>query len=195
MKKRHVWSVVVGMMLASALCMAQDAPPAGGGGAGAAGGNGGGAGGGRPGGGRGNFDPAAAQQRRLDNVKERLAFSDTEWAAVQPLVQKVMEFRRESMVGMGGFGRRGGNAGGNTAAATDAQPPRGGAFGQPSPEAEALQKAIDASAPADQIKAALEKFRAAHKASEAKLLEAQENLRKVLSVKQEAQAALLGLVN
>ena len=145
--------------------------------------------------GRGNFDPAQVQQRMMDNVKERLAFTnDTEWAAVQSLVQKVMDARRDAMVGMRGFVRGGGTGGDNVARSND-QSNRRGAFGQPSPEAEALQKAIDSNAPVEQIKAALEKHRAAHKDKEAKLAEAQENLRKVLTVRQEAQAALLGLVN
>jgi len=64
--------------------------------------------------GRGNFDPAQFQQRMMDNIKERLAFTnETEWAAVQPLVQKVMDARRAASVGMSGFGRRGGTGGDN----------------------------------------------------------------------------------
>jgi len=158
------------------------------------GGNGGNGGGGF-GGGRGNFDPAQFQQRMMDNVKERLAFTnDTEWAAVQPLVQKVMDARRAASVGMSGFGRRGG-PGGDTAGRSSDQSARRPALVPPSPEAEALQKAIDSDVPTEQIKAALEKHRAAHKDKEVKLTEAQENLRKVLTVKQEAQAALMGLVN
>ena len=145
--------------------------------------------------GRGNFDPAQFQQRMMDNVKERLAFTnDTEWAAVQPLVQKVMDARREAMVSMRNFGRSGGTGGENAARSSD-QAARRTATVQPGPEAEALQKAIDANAPTEQIKAALEKYRVTHKAKEASLVEAQENLRKVLTVRQEAQAALLGLVN
>ena len=114
--------------------------------------------------GRGNFDPAQFQQRMLDNVKEQLAFTnDTEWAAVLPLVQKVMDARRDVFTsGMGGFGRRGG--GGN-----NDQGGRRGAFGQPSVEAEALQKALDSNAPTAQVKAALEKYRASRKDKEAKL--------------------------
>jgi len=146
-------------------------------------------------GGRGNFDPAQFQQRMLDNIRERLAFTnDTEWAAVQPLVQKVMDARRDAMVGMRGFGRRG-SSGGANASQNSGPSARGGAFGRPSPEAEALQKAIDSNAPLGQIKAALEKYRAAQKEKATKLVEAQENLRKVLTVRQEAQAALMGLVN
>src|SRR5204862_6434152 len=96
--------------------------------------NGGGGGGQRGGGGRGNFDPAQMQQRMMDNVKERLGFTnETDWSAVQPLVQKVMDARRE--VGFGGgarmFRRGGDNGGGDNGAR------RGGFGGQPSPEAEA----------------------------------------------------------
>ena len=46
--------------------------------------------------GRGNYDPAQFQQRMLDNVKERLGFSDADWSAVQPLVQKVFDARRDT---------------------------------------------------------------------------------------------------
>ena len=71
---------------------------------------------------------------------------------------------------------------------------RGGMFGQPSPEAEALQKAIDDNAPKAQIKTALAKYQASQKAKRDKLVQAQENLRKYLNTKQEAQATLLGLL-
>jgi len=142
-------------------------------------------------GGRGNFDPAQFQQRMMDNVKERLAFTnDTEWAAVQPLVQKVFDARRD--VGFAGMGLlragRGGPGGGG-----DNQ--RRNAFNQQPPEAEALQKALDDKAPAAQVKAALEKYRIVHKDKQAKLEQAQADLQKVLTSRQEAQAVLLGLLN
>lgn len=146
-------------------------------------------------GGRGNFDPTQFQQRIMDNVKEKLAFTnDAEWTAVKPLVQKVIDARRDTMVRMSGFGRRGGTNGDNSAQNSD-QSARRGSFDQSSPEADSLQKSLDSNAPIDQIKAGLEKYRAARKDKEAKLAEAQENLRKVLTVRQEAQAVLLGLLN
>jgi hypothetical protein len=147
---------------------------------------------GRRGNGGGNFDPAQFQQRMMDNVRERLAFTnDTDWAAVQPLVQKAMDARRDAGFGGRGFGRRGGAGGGN-----NAQGGRGGGFfNQPNPEADALQKALDDNAPAPQVKAALEKLRASRKDKEAKFAQAQEDLRKVLGARQEAQAVLLGLLN
>jgi hypothetical protein len=149
------------------------------------------------GGGGGNFDPAQMQQRMMDNVREQLSLTnDTDWNAIQPLVQKVMDARRD--VGGGGMGRlfgRGNRGGNNTNAnANNNGGRRGGFGGTPSPEAEALQKAIDDNAPTAQVKAALAKYHASQKDKQAKLVQAQENLRKVLTVKQEAQAALLGLV-
>ena len=66
------------------------------------GGNGGGGGGGFRD--RGNFDPAQFQQRMMDNIRDQLGFTnDTDWNAVQPLVQKVMDARRDV-----GFGARNG---------------------------------------------------------------------------------------
>lgn len=149
--------------------------------------------------GRGNFDPAQFRQRMMDRVKEQLEITDdAEWKAVEPLVQSVMDARMASMGGMGrgmfGGPRRGGGAGGNGGGGAD-QPRRGGTFGQtPSPEAETLQKAIDAKAPKAEIKAAMEKFVASRKAKQAELEKSQEELRKVLTTRQEAIATLNGLL-
>jgi hypothetical protein len=182
--------------VAAALCMSADnllAQQDNGGGAGGAGGGGrrGGGGGGFGGGGGGNFDPAQFQQRMLDNIKDRLGFTnDTDWSAVEPLVSKVMDARRDTMAGgFGRGGRRGGNGGGGGGGG-------GGAFGgQPDPDRDALQQALDSNAPAAQVKTLLDKYRAAQKAKQAKLESAQADLKKVLSQKQEAEAVMLGLLN
>jgi hypothetical protein len=138
---------------------------------------------------RGNFDPAQMQQHMMERIQDQLGFTnDTEWDAVKPLVQKVMDARRD--VGFGGMGRMfggGRNRGG--------QGGPGGMFGQQSPEAEALQKAIDDNAPTEQIKDLLAKYKAAQKVKQDKLEAAQADLKNVLDTKQEAQAVLLGLVN
>jgi hypothetical protein len=147
---------------------------------------GGGGGGGRPGRGGGNFDPAQMQQRMLQRMKDQLGFTnDTDWSAVEPLVQKVMDARRETMAAMFGGFRRGGPGGGQG----------GGNQGPANPERDALQQAIDANAPAAQIKTLLEKYRTAQKAKQAKLEQAQTDLRAVLNQKQEASAVLAGLLN
>ena len=153
--------------------------------------NGGGNGGG--GQGRRNFDPAQMQQRIMERVQTELGLTnETDWSAIQPLVQKVMDARRDA--GNGGMGRmfrqRGNNNNGG---------PQGGGRGMfggtPSPEAEALQKAIDDNAPKDQIKTLLGKYQASQKVKQAKLVAAQADLRAVLTVKQEASATLLGLLD
>jgi len=179
-----VYGIAVGLCLSAGTLLAQDNNA--GGGQGRRGNGGGG----------GNFDPAQFQQRMMDNVRERLAFTnDTDWAAVEPLIQKEMDARRDLGFGgrgFGGFGRRGGNTGGGNNTST--QGGRGG-FGQSSPEADALQKTLDDNAPTAQVKAALEKYRASRKAKEAKLAQTQDDLRKILTQRQEAQAVLLGLLN
>lgn len=178
MKKLMAMVAVAALCLSAGTLLAQD--------------NGGDNGGGgrrfRNGGG-GNFDPTQFQQRMMDNIKERLDFTnDTDWSAVQPLVQKVMDARRDTMQGFGRFGggrNRGGQGGGGNNPFA----------GTPNPDAEALQQAIDSNAPAAQVKTLLDKYRASQKARQAKLEAAQADLRKVLTQKQEAQAVLMGLLN
>lgn len=176
------------LAVAAALCMSADSLRAQDNG-------GGGGGGGRRGGGGfggGNFDPAQFQQRRLDQARENLGFTnDTDWSAVQPLVQKVMDAQRDAMAGRfrGGFGRRNRGGGGDNGGGG------GGGFQPPSnPDRDALQEAVDSNAPAAQIKAALDKYRASEKAKQAKLQQAQADLLKVLNQKQEASAVLMGLL-
>ncbi len=159
----------------------------------------------RGGPGGGNFDPAQFRQqmqaRILERVQDQLGFTnDTEWDAVKPLVQKVMDARMA--VGTGGMGRMFGggriHGGGNPGDQANNSPGRlrgGGMFGQTSPEQEALQKAIDDNAPALQIKDLLAKYKAAQQAKQVKLEAAQADLKAVLTSKQEAEAYLLGLVN
>jgi hypothetical protein len=143
--------------------------------------------------GRGNFDPAQMQQRMMDRYKEQLEVTDDgEWKALQPLVQKVMEARMASFSGRGGmFGGRGGRPGGDN---NQGDSQRRGGFGQPSPEAEALQKAIDSKASSAELKAAMAKFVDSRKAKQAELEAAQAALRKVLTVRQEAIATASGIL-
>jgi len=145
-------------------------------------------------GGRRNFDPAQFRERMMDRVKEQLEITDdSDWKAIQPLVQKVMDARMATMAGigrgmMGGGPRRPGGDNNNDQGA------RRGPFGQPSPEAEALQRAIDGKASNTELKAAIAKYGESRKAKQAELEKAQADLRKVLSVRQEALATLNGLL-
>jgi hypothetical protein len=149
--------------------------------------------------GRGNFDPAQMQQRMLDRYKDVIEVTDdAEWMVMQPLVQKVMDGRRDAIFGGMGRGMFGGGRtrGGGSPPPADqqGQPRRGGFGGAPSPEADALQKAIDSKASKAEIKAALDKYVASRKAKEAALEQAQADLRKVLTSRQEAIATLNGLL-
>ncbi len=142
----------------------------------------------------GNFDPAQMQQMMMDRYHEDLEVKDdAEWKALEPMIQKVMDARRQvegdRLRGMM-FGRRsrGGDQGGDSGGR------RGGMFSQPSPEAEALQRAIEGKASNAELKTALAKFIESRKARQVELEKAQNELRKVLSLRQEAIATSSGLL-
>ena len=158
---------------------------------------------GAPGGrqGRGNWDPEQMRQRMMERVREQLAVKDdSEWSVIESRIKKI----NDSRSGMGrGFGGPGGGPGGPGGAGGQGAPGgqggqggrqgRGG-FGQANPDAEVLQTALDSGASADDIKVKLTAYRAAAKVKEGQLEKAQDELRQLLSVKQEARAVLLGLL-
>ena len=151
---------------------------------------------GERGGGRGNFDPEQMRQRMMERYREELEVkSDDEWKLIEGRITKVTEARREIGFGGGGMmfrGRRGPEGGGNGGGEQGGQRRFGG--GTPSPEVESLQKALEAKAPAEELKSKLAKVREARKVKEANLTKAQDELRKVLSVRQEATAVMMGLL-
>jgi hypothetical protein len=140
-------------------------------------------------------DDASREERRermINGYKETLDVkSEEDWKnKIRPLVVKVLDAQREarsgSFGGFGGFGGRGGQGGqgGN----------RGGGQGTPNPDREALQKAVEDKAPADEVKEKLAKYREGRKSKDAALEKAQEELKKALSPRQEAAAVLAGLL-
>jgi len=196
-------TAALALTLGNALAQPGGGGPGGGFGGGGGGGGFGGGGMGGPGGGGGfggqggNFDPAQMQKQiqqfMMQNYQQQLGITnDTDWSAIQPLVQKVMDAQQALDGGTGGMGRmfggRGGRGGGGG----------GGGFGgnaqQADPTTDALQQAIDDDAPAAQIKDLFAKYQASRKTKQATLATAQANLRKVLSVRQEAAASLAGLL-
>jgi len=197
--------VAIALSLGIGTMTAQNAPGGGGpsgGGRGRGGPGGGGApGGGGPGGGRGSFDPAQMQQRMLDRIREQLEIKgDDEWKVLQPRIEKVMEAQRGARGGssMGMlFSRssRPSGTGGDTATATATTGDQGRRSSrEANPEAEALQKAIDAKASNEEMKTALAKFTEGRKAKQAELEQAQTELRKVLTLRQEALLTLWGML-
>ena len=151
------------------------------------------------GGQRGNFDPEQMRQRMEERMRESFGVTDdAEWKVIYARIQSVNEARRAVPGGMGGMaGMRGmmrppgGGPGGDTQQGNRGA---GGFGGQTSPEEEALAKAIEAKASKEELKAAMGKYRDARKASEDKLAKAQDELKAVLNVQQEATALRMGLV-
>lgn len=149
---------------------------------------------GNRGGGGGNFDPAQFRERMMERYREAFEVkSDDEWKVLEGRITKVMEAQRDTRMGIGfGGGRGGGRRGGGGDQANAA--PRNPFGGEPSPEAEALQKALESKASSEELKSKLAKFRDARKAKESALDKAQDDLRKVLTVRQEATAVTMGLL-
>jgi len=151
------------------------------------------------------FDPEQMRQRMMERAREVLDVQkDDEWKIISERLEKVMTARRDVMafggggMGFGGRGgRRNGGQGGDNANAGGGQggQRRGGFFGEQPQEAKDLQAAVEAKAPADEMKAKLEKFRAAKKAKEDALTKAQASLKEVLSARQEAAAVVNGYLN
>jgi len=135
------------------------------------------------GGERGQWDRSQIMERIMDRYRENLGFSVAEWKVVQPKVQAVMDNRisgASGMMSMFGGSRRG--RGGDSSTEKT-----------PTSELRDLLEKDDASK--GDIKAKLAAYRADRKAREAKLKKAQEDLRQLLTIKQEAQAVLAGLLN
>lgn len=152
---------------------------------------------------RGNFDPAEMQKRIDDYMKERLEpKDDAEWKIISERITKVTDARRatQAFATGGGFGGgrgrgQGGQPGDAAGAGGQGGRGRGGPFGaEPNADVEALRKAIEDKAPADQLKPLLAKVRDARKAADAKLDAAQSELKMVLTIRQEAVALTMGLV-
>ena len=132
---------------------------------------------------RGQWDRSQIMERIMDRYRENLGFSVAEWKVVQPKVQAVMDNRisgASGMMSMFGGSRRG--RGGDSSTEKT-----------PTSELRDLLEKDDASK--GDIKAKLAAYRADRKAREAKLKKAQEDLRHFLTIKQEAQAVLAGLLN
>lgn len=191
------FSAFAAACLLSTALIAQDAPVEGAapnGNAARRGGRGQGGGGFGGGQGRGNFNPEEMQQRLQAQMRELYGVTDdAEWKIISERITAIQELQRTQATagaggglamlagagrgGQGGFGGRGGGGG------------RGG-----NPELTALRQAIQDKAPEAEIKARLAALRDSRKASEERLIKAQEDLRALLDVRQEAVAVMSGLL-
>lgn len=152
------------------------------------------------GGRRGNFNPEDMQARLLTSLRERLEVTDDEeWKLISERITKVNELRRSTLGGgVGGlmaFAGRGPQSGGDSNRGGDSG--RGSTRGGPrgsSNEMAALQTAIRDKLPDAEIKSRLDHMREARKDNETKLSKAQEELRALLTIRQEAVAVMFGLL-
>lgn len=157
---------------------------------------------GGPGGPGGGPPPDFAQMRQqmMDRLRDQMGATDDEWKAIQPLLEKVQQLQRQSggRGGPGMFGPPGGPRGQGGPPPGGPGGPGGGPGGPPS---EVQQKQADlrdalqgGDAAADEIKARLAALRAARAKAKADLAKAQEDLKQVLSVRQEAVLVAFGIL-
>lgn len=124
---------------------------------------------------------AEIEAKSLAKLRERLEVTDdAEWAIIVERIKKVEEMRR--LTWAGGAGGRGGpvvtEKGKRTAA----------------PEQNALRSAVTDKLPDAEIKLRLARAHEVHQHNEAKLFQAQADLRAILTVRQEAVAVMAGLL-
>jgi len=143
------------------------------------------------GGDRGNFNPQEMQARMLTALRERLEVTDDEeWKLISERIANLSELRRSAGGGPGGFMGRGPQGGGDRGSGAGGRGSRPGG----NPEVDALSSALRDKLPDAEIKMRLERLRESRKTNEVKIAKAQEELRAVLSVRQEAMAVVFGLL-
>ena len=143
---------------------------------------------------RRRFDPAEMRKRMMDGVKERLGASDEDWKALSPKVEKVMTLSRDARGGgmgmmMMGRRRRRPDAEGQERPAN-------------APEMSATAKAAQGlmtvlenkEAKAEEIKTALQSLRDARAKAAAELGKARKALKEIVTVRQEAQLVMMGML-
>lgn len=133
---------------------------------------------------RRQFDPEQMRARFAERLKETLEVQDDEWKVIEPLLTDVFEKQREARWGglRGMFGRRSERPGPEESSGD--------------PAVDALQKALDSKETSpDEIKSKLKSLRESRKENERELQMAREKLRKVLTVRQEAQLVLMGILD
>jgi hypothetical protein len=144
-------------------------------------------------------DPAQMQRMMTERLKEPLGASDEEWKVIQPRLLKVMNLSRQvsgrgrGMMMFGGPGGPGGRGGQRTRPGT----------GQPQREPSAVEKATQElqevlrgkTAKPEQIKAKLTALRTVKEKAKKDLAIAQKELKKDLTVKQEAILVLSGYLD
>ena len=137
------------------------------------------------------FDPEQMRQRMIEALKERLGTDEEEWQVMEPKITRLVAAQQELRAGgmRGGPGGPGGPGG------------RGGE-GQEPENASELAKAASSlretlrneQAPAEEITKNLEAFRAAREKAETELQAAREDLKGIVTARQEATLVMMGML-
>ena len=139
----------------------------------------------------GGFDREAMQDRMMSMMQERLEIPDAEWTVIKPRLSKVMELSRSSR-GMGMRAMFGGRGRSNRDGRNDNQREQSAV----EKASDALQDTLEKDTPSsDEIKSKLTALRSAREKAKTELLKAQKSLREVLSLKQEAQLVMMGMLD
>jgi hypothetical protein len=155
--------------------------------------------------GPGRFDMAQMRQRRMERMKEQLGVDDQAWKVMEPRLTKVMELNLQVAGNPGRmfFGGIRGTRGGPGGQQGDRQGDRFRPPGMENRELTAVEKAEqqlqttleNQSAAPETIKAQLTAVRNEREKARQELATAQQQLREILTVKQEAQLVLMGQLN
>jgi hypothetical protein len=149
------------------------------------------------------------RQMMSQRMQELFGATDQEWTILGPRVTKVMELSRQ--VGGGGrggmmfgaMGRRGGPQGGPGGPAGPGGGRFGGRPGTQGTEQTDVDKATEGlrtllentSATPEQIKTQLTTLRAAKEKAKQQLAVAQQELRQIITLRQEAQCVMMGILD
>ena len=144
------------------------------------------------GGDRGRFNPEEFRKRMAEQMKTSLKVNDDEWSVLQPLIEKVMDKQRDaSSRSFGSSGGRPPGGSSTTGGGSDSsRPDRAGTA-----ERDALRTALqNDGASLEEIKAKLNALREIRKKSTAELAAARDELKKVVTVRQEAALVSMGIL-
>lgn len=148
----------------------------------------------------GQFDPEQMRQRGLELIQEALGATDEEWVVLGPRVEKVQTLSRQTRRGggMGMFsmfgGGRGGREGRRGATRGDVASTR--ELSEVDEALQGLRAALEnQEAKPEDIKKKLTTLREAREKAKQQLDKAQQELRELLSLRQEAQLVLMGLLD
>ena len=137
------------------------------------------------------------QKRVVSFFREQLAVAnDEEWNVIEARLMKVVQLKAQDLIGGamgGGGGFFGGRGGDNNPMAQAVRSLLG--LDDSSSETDGLRRAVEAKASNAELKAAVAKVQDARKRKQAEITKAQDDLRQVLTFRQEATLALLGMLN